>query len=169
MGHDAAGAEMARSALGRLRTSDRLAEHVASLTRNHLRLGFLVHHVPLSRRAVYRYMRACEPVEVDVSLLSVADRLATRGKNSEIAITRHLDLARELVGEGLAWRSRPPRPPLRGDQLARAIGLPPGPEIGQILRELEEASFAGEIASTDEAIERARALVAGRGNGVSDR
>ncbi|MDQ6604962.1 MAG: HDIG domain-containing protein [Actinomycetota bacterium] len=169
MGHDAAGAEMARAALGRLRTSDRLAEHVASLTRDHLRLGFLVHHAPPSRRAVYRYMRACEPVEVDVSLLSVADRLATRGKNSAVAIARHLELARELVGEGLAWRSGPPRPPLRGDQLARAIGVPPGPEVGQILRELEEASFAGEIASTDEAIERARVLLAGRGTAIRDR
>jgi poly(A) polymerase len=169
MGHDAAGAEMARTALRRLRTSDRLAEHVAALTRNHLRLGFLVHHVPLSRREVYRYMRACEPVEVDVSLLSVADRLATRGKNSEVAIARHLELARELVGEALAWRSGPPRPPVSGDHLARAIGLRPGPAIGQILSELEEASFAGEIASTEEAIERARVLLAGRGIAVRDR
>jgi poly(A) polymerase len=169
MGHDAAGAEMARMALGRLRTSERLADHVASLTRNHLRLGFLVHHVPLSRRAIYRYMRASEPVEVDVSLLSVADRLATRGKNSEIAIARHLELARGLVREGLAWRNEPPRPPLRGDQLARAIGLRPGPEVGRILRELEEASFAGEIASADEAIERGRELLAGRGSAGADR
>ncbi len=169
MGHDEAGVEMARAALARLRTSERLADHIAALTRNHLRLGFLVHQAPLSRRAIYRYMRACEPVEVDVTLLSVADRLATRGKNSEIAIARHLALARELVGEALAWRVGPPQPPVRGDQLARAIGLRPGPEIGQILRELEEASFAGEIASTDEAIERARELLAGRGSAVTDR
>jgi putative nucleotidyltransferase with HDIG domain len=169
MGHDAAGAELARTALGRLRASERLAEHVSALTRHHLRLGFLVHQAPLTRRAVYRYLRVCEPVEVDVSLLSVADRLATRGKNSEIAIARHLAVARELVGEGLAWRAQPPRPPVRGDQLARAIGLRPGPEMGEILSELAEASFAGEIVSTDDAIERARALVAGHGSGVTDR
>jgi hypothetical protein len=108
---------------------------------------------------VYRYLRACEPVEVDVTLLSVADRLATRGRGSDEAITRHLELARQLLGEALAWRSNRPRPPVRGDQLARAVGLRPGPEIGRVLAELEEASFAGEIASADEAIERARQLL----------
>ena len=39
-----------------------------------------------SRRALYRYLRACEPVEVDVTVLSVADRLATRGRKADEAI-----------------------------------------------------------------------------------
>ena len=43
--------------LTRLRASERLREHVAALTRNHLRLGFLVHEMPLGRRAIYRYLR----------------------------------------------------------------------------------------------------------------
>jgi putative nucleotidyltransferase with HDIG domain len=162
MGHDAAGAQIASAALARLKASERLREHVAALTRHHLRLGFLVHETPLSRRAVYRYLHACEPVEVDVTLLSVADRLATRGRGSDVAIARHLELARELLGEALAWRANPPRPPVRGDELARAVGLERGPQIGRVLAELEEASFAGEIASADEAIERARELLAGR-------
>ena len=43
IGHDARGAELARTVLGRLRASERLRAHVAALVRNHLRLGFLVH------------------------------------------------------------------------------------------------------------------------------
>ena len=160
IGHDAVGAEMAARVLGRLRASERLREHVAALTRHHLRLGFLVHEMPLGRRAIYRYLRACEPVEVDVTLLSVADRVATRGQGAEEAIARHLELARELLGEALAWRSGRPRPPLRGDELAKAVGLRPGRELGRILAELEEASFAGEITSREQAIERARELAA---------
>jgi poly(A) polymerase len=162
MGHDAAGAQVAAAALTRLKASERLRDHVAALTRHHLRLGFLVHEMPLSRRAVYRYLHACEPVEVDVTLLSVADRLATRGRGSDVAIARHLELARSLLGEALAWRANPPKPPVRGDELARAVGLAPGPQIGRVLAELEEASFAGEIASPDEAIEWARELLAGQ-------
>ncbi len=162
MGHDAAGAEIAAAALARLRASERLGEHVAALTRHHLRLGFLVREAPLSRRAIYRYLLTCEPVEVDVTVLSAADRLATRGRGSDEAIARHLELARQLVGEALAWRAQRPRPPLRGDQLARAVGLRPGPELGRVLAELEEASFAGEISSREEAIERARELLGDR-------
>ncbi len=168
VGHDVVGAEMAAAVLTRLRASDRLRDHVAALTRHHLRLGFLVHEMPIGRRAIYRYLRACEPVQVDVTLLSVADRLATRGRGSEEAIARHLELARELLGEALAWRDGRPRPPVRGDELARAVGLRPGPELGQILQELEEASFAGEISSPDEAIDRARAIVGDRGSSVSE-
>jgi poly(A) polymerase len=159
IGHDAAGAQMARAALGRLRASERLGDFVAALAQHHLRLGFLVHEMPLSRRAIYRYLRACEPVQADVTVLSVADRLATQGRGSEAAIARHLELARQLLGESLAWREHRPRPPIRGDQLARALGLEPGPEIGRILDELEEASYAGEIEGRDEALERARELL----------
>lgn len=163
IGHDTVGAGMAAGVLERLRASERLREHIAALTRHHLRLGFLVREMPLTRRAIYRYLRACEPVQVDVTLLSVADRLATRGRGSEAAIERHLELARQLLGEALRWRTERPRPPLRGDELARAVGLRPGPELGRILEELEEASFAGEITSREQAIERARELTAQTG------
>jgi hypothetical protein len=159
MGHDRAGAQVAAAILGRLRASDRLAGHVAALTRHHLRLGFLVHAMPLSRRAVYEYLDTCAPVAVDVTVLSVADRLATRGDNADRAIAKHLELARQLLGEALCWEAHPPRPPVRGDELARALGLSPGPLIGDLLHELEEASFAGELGSREEAIEHARELI----------
>ena len=154
---------MTRAALARLRTSERLRAHVAALTLHHLRLGFLVHDRPLSRRAVYRYLRTCEPVEVDVTLLSVADRLATRGRKAEESIAAHLDLARELLAAALAWRAAGPREPLvRGDVLAAALGLPPGPELGRLLEEIAEARFAGEIDSGDEAIAFARTRLPAR-------
>jgi poly(A) polymerase len=160
IGHDAAGAEMAVAALRRLRASERLCDYVAALTRHHLRLGFLIHEMPLTRRAVYRYLKACEPVQVDVTVLSVADRLATRGRGSEEAIDKHLALARDLMGEALRWRRDPPRPPVRGDELAAAAGVRPGPELGAVLAELEEAAFAGEISTRDEALARGRELLA---------
>jgi putative nucleotidyltransferase with HDIG domain len=159
IGHDEAGAAVARSVLTRLRTSERLRSHVAALARHHLRLGFLVHRRPLTRRAVHAYLRACEPVEADVTLLSIADRLATRGRRAEEAIGAHLELARELLGEALRWRSEgPPRPLVRGDELAEALGLGPGPRIGRLLAALEAAQFAGEVRSRDEALRHARAL-----------
>jgi hypothetical protein len=96
---------------------------------------------------------------VDVTLLSVADRLATRGSGSEPAIARHVELARQMVAEALAWRAARPAPPVQGNELARALHLSPGPEMGRMLAELEEASFAGEIGSREEAIERARELL----------
>jgi hypothetical protein len=158
IGHDAQGAKLARTVLGRLRASERLRAHVAGLVRNHLRLGFLVHEPqPLERRAVYVYLRACDPVEVDVTLLSVADRLATRGEGAERAIAAHVALARGMLRDALHWRADgPPRPLVRGDELAADLGIAAGPRVGELLEELAEAQYAGEIATCDQALLYAR-------------
>ncbi|MDQ2760430.1 MAG: hypothetical protein M3Y17_08345 [Actinomycetota bacterium] len=176
-GHDEVGARMAYAALKRLRASERLCEHVAALTANHLCLGLLVHQAPLGRRAVYRYLRACSPVQVDVTLLSVAGALVTRehgsgsgsgagsgsghgyGHGSGRAAARHLELARQLLDEALAWRSDPPRAPVKGDELARVLAIAPGPELGRLLAALQEASFANEIKTREQAFQRARELL----------
>jgi len=159
IGHDAVGEEMVHSLCRRLRTSERFARFVGGLTRHHLVLGFLVHERPLGRDAVYGYLDYTEPVEVEVTLLSCADRLATRGKNAEAAIEKHLDLARELMAEALDWRaSGGPRPPLRGDDLARELGIEPGPELGRLLERLRKAAFTGEAPDRDQAVELARKL-----------
>jgi poly(A) polymerase len=161
--HDEEGAEMARAALARLRASERLRAHVAALTRHHLRLGFLVHDMPLDRRAIYRYLVTCEPVEADVTLLSVADRLATRGRKADEAIARHLELARQVLAEALARRAAGPQPPLvRGDELAAALGIARGPRLGELLARIAEARFAGEVSTRDEALALAREALADR-------
>jgi putative nucleotidyltransferase with HDIG domain len=159
IGHDRVGAEIVSRACRRLRTSERLRMLATACTRHHLVLGFLVHERPLSRRTIYRYLTTCEPAEVEVTLLTCADRLATRGANADAAITAHLDLARELMGEALRWRAGgAPRVPVRGDDVARETGLERGPELGRVLELLREASFAGEISSPEDAFDLARRL-----------
>ena len=160
IGHDSVGEEMVRAICRRLRTSERLASFVSGVTRTHLALGFLVHERPLTRRAVYRYLKFCRPVEVEVTLLSCADRLATRGRRATPAIAAHLEVARTMMGEALAWRrDGPPKPPIRGDELARELGIEAGPRLGWLIEQLEEASFAGEIETRADALELARRVV----------
>ncbi len=158
-GHDAEGAVLAAAVLRRLRSSERLAAHVGELARHHLRLGFLVHAQPLPPRAVHEYLSATVPVTADVTLLTVADRLATRGRNAEPAIARHLALARGLLAAARAFQPGA-APLLRGDELARALRIRPGPELGPLLAELEAARYAGEIETRDEAIAHARRWLA---------
>jgi putative nucleotidyltransferase with HDIG domain len=157
IGHDAVGAEMAAAILRRWRASERLAEYVAALTRHHLHLGFLVHRRPLDARTVWRYLTATAPYTADVTILTVADRLATRGRNADEAIAAHLELAREMLGHGFA--QRPGEPLVRGDDLARELGRAPGPWLGDLLAQLEEDRFAGEVVTREQAIERARRLL----------
>jgi putative nucleotidyltransferase with HDIG domain len=163
IGHDEIGARIIADICGRQRVSRKLSTYLQGLALHHLRLGFLIHQRPLSRRAVYDYLVATEPVAADVTLLTVADRLAARGEGplaSPEMIEAHLDLAREMLREALAWhRDGPPRPPLTGDDLASELQLEPGPELGQVLEELRAETFTGEISNRDAALERARELI----------
>jgi tRNA nucleotidyltransferase/poly(A) polymerase len=159
-GHADQGADVSRAILTRLRASERLRAHVAGLARHHLRLGYLVHETPLDRRAIHRYLTRTSPVEVDVSLLSVADRLATRGRKADEAIGKHLDVARLVLPAALDYPAYAAQPALvRGDELAKAVGVRPGPALGELLAELAAARYAGEIVTRDEALALARRLM----------
>ena len=108
---------------------------------------------------MYRYLRRTAPVEVEVTLLSCADRLATRGRRADEATAAHLGLARELMGAALDWREHgPPRVPVRGDELAAELGIELGPELGRLLGELEQAVFVGGVDTRAQAIALARRL-----------
>jgi putative nucleotidyltransferase with HDIG domain len=162
IGHDTEGAEMVAAACRRLRASRILTEHLSALTLHHLRLGFLVHEMPLPPRRVHEYLRATEPVAADVTLLTVADRLSARGSGpfaTEEAIEAHLGLARQMLAAALDWRrDGPPAPLLPGDELAAELGITEGPELGELIAELEAARYAGEVGSREEAVAWARAL-----------
>ena len=159
-GHDEVGAETIGSICGRLRASRKLTQHLQGLARHHLRLGFLIAEMPLPPRRVHAYLRATDPVTVDVTLLTVADRLSARGAGpiaSPEMVAAHLQLAREMVAAGLDWRREgPPEPLLRGDEIAAELGIEPGPELGSALAELEAAQYAGEVTDRAGAIEHLR-------------
>lgn len=160
IGHDSVGVEIVAGVCRRLRASSRLTRHLQGLTLHHLRLGFLVHEAPLPPRRVHEYLRATEPVAADVTLLTVADRLSARGSGpfaTEEAIEAHLSLARQMLAAALDWhRQGPPEPLLRGDELAAELGIAPGPELGDLLAEIEAAQYAGEVGTREEALDRAR-------------
>ena len=51
-----------------------------------------------------------------------------------------------MIAAALDWRrDGPPAPLLRGDELAAELGIEPGPELGELLAELEAAQYAGEV------------------------
>ena len=160
IGHDREGARIVGELCRRLKTSRRLARHLQDLTRHHLRLGFLARERPLPRRREYEYLRDTDPGGADVTLLSVADRLAARGPGPVAGpemVRAHLELAREMLAGALDWRrDGPPRSPIPGDELAAELGIEPGPELGRIIAEIEAAVYAGEVRSREDAVALAR-------------
>jgi putative nucleotidyltransferase with HDIG domain len=162
IGHDREGAAIVGELAERLKASRRLTHHLQALTLHHLRLGFLIRERPLPRRRTYEYLRDTAPVGADVTLLTVADRLAARGEGPIAGpemVQAHLDLAREMLAAALDWhRDGPPKSPIPGDELAAELDIAPGPQLGRIIGELEAAVYAGEVTGRDDAISFARRL-----------
>ncbi len=164
IGHDSVGADIVDESLANLKASRALRRYVSGLTRHHLHLGFMVHERPLPRRRLFEYLKKCGDVAPDVTLLTAADRMSARGSGAVAApemIEAHLELVREVLPDALTWqRSGPPTLPLPGDELAREAGVPEGPELGNLIAELQAALFAGEVEGRDEVIEHARKTLA---------
>jgi putative nucleotidyltransferase with HDIG domain len=158
IGHDRLGAQMAEELMRRLRVATRLREFVVRCIRWHLPLGFMVHRTPLSLRQIDRYLRLTAPSEAEVIVLTVADRLATRGpRTSRSAITRHLALAREVMDVHFTLLDRgPPERLLSGDEIARALGRAPGPWLAALLDALREGQVVGAIRTREQALRFAR-------------
>ena len=55
-------------------------------------------------------------------------------------------------------RTAGPQPPLvRGDELAAELGIARGPELGELMTQIAEARFAGEVSTREEALALAKA------------
>jgi len=83
-------------------------------------------------RAIHRFRRTTEPWALEALAFLGAEELAA-----------DIEQAR---------RDEPAEPLVRGEEL----GLPPGPEIGRLLAEIDEERAAGTIATREEALDYAR-------------
>jgi poly(A) polymerase len=160
MRHTELGGPQSEAICRRLHTSGTLARLVRRVVEHHLTLGFLLHQEPLPARAIVEYLWAAAPWEPEVILVSAADRLATRGRSTpESYLQRHVALAAELMAAWSARQRLGVSPcPVDGRLLQARLGLGPGPELGEVLREVRLAWEAGEVREADALVEHAAAF-----------
>lgn len=162
--HDRAGERISGEILARFKTSAKLAGAVRAEVLDHLTAGFMTHRDDFSARDEWEYLERTAPVSVDVTVLSVADRLATLGRKSEEAVSRHLALTDRLLAAAVRLEQDGlPAPLIRGDALAVELGIDQGPILGELLGEIAAARYAGEVEDAKGAVELAAAVLAERG------
>ncbi|MGH2536237.1 MAG: HDIG domain-containing metalloprotein [Candidatus Promineifilaceae bacterium] len=158
-GHDALGARLAERTLRDMRLSREAVAHVSAVVAGHMRPLLLAQAGGPSRRATFRFFRDLGRAGLDVCLLTLADHLATHAGPGPAESRQSLaHVVRELLG--YYWRDfeERVRPPalLTGQDLLDKLNIKSGPEVGRLLRLVEEAQAAGEIATPAEALELAR-------------
>ena len=155
LGHPVKGATTARKVLQRLRASGKSQEAVAVMVEQHLRPSQLAQRGELpTARAVYRYFRDLKDVAIDTLYLSMADYLAARGPDLNLADwAQHCERIRFTLEEGRVQRA-PERQErlLTGHDLMTLFNLPSGPELRPLLEMVRESGAAGEVKTREEAV-----------------
>lgn len=162
-GHAEAGAVLAQARGTALMLSKPEVTRLTAIVRHHLRPQRHFQKAELSRREVYRFWRDCDVAGVDVCLLAMADTLATTGPMlSPDEWGRYLSdigtLLAGIYGEGETNVTTLPTL-VSGTDLIHALGLRPGPQIGDLLAHIREAQAAGEISTSEDALALARKLL----------
>jgi poly(A) polymerase/tRNA nucleotidyltransferase (CCA-adding enzyme) len=158
--HQTIGGTVALAVARRLLFSEVEAAYAATVVREHMRPGQFAALNEVTLRAVRRFFHATGQAGPDVLLHSLADHMATRGPNLNVAAwsaqARWTDALLDVVwGE----ESAPAAPLLTGHDLMRALGLGPGPLVGRLLAAVGEAQAGGDITTPEEAITLARRLM----------
>lgn len=161
-GHDALSAEMMRTIALRLRLSAMERDYLISLIRHHMHIGALL-RPQATKKARLRWMRRLGPDLVPATLLCMADIRATCGPGSTARSrreqeTQSIRLIQEYLSE--AQTTLTTAALLNGHDLL-ALGIPAGPAMGQMLKQLREAQDAGEIGTRDEALDMVKKIRAG--------
>lgn len=161
LGHDKVGAKLAARRLRRLALSNEAIHHVQRIVAGHMRPLLLVQAQGArpTGRAVYRFFRDIGSAGLDVGLLALADHLATHwGATDDSQWADLMSLVTELYHHYFERQPETVSPPplLDGRELMAALHLQPGPEVGRLLRLIEEAQAAGEVTTPEEAIQFAQ-------------
>ncbi|MCC6502123.1 MAG: HD domain-containing protein [Deltaproteobacteria bacterium] len=143
IGHDTEGAKRIPEVLERLRFSRRNSAELAAIVKNHHRVFMLASLKEKTYRAKAHFFRAAG-AEAGVMLLCLAlvDARATRGGEDPELFQAALELLRFYYGEYLPKK---PEPLMTGRQVMDTFHVPEGPEVGSILRKMNEGIESGEI------------------------
>ena len=138
IGHEEVGAAMAKAALERLRFSQRETDVVSRLVRLHLRPVF--YRSEWTDGAVRRLARDAGPLLDRLMALARADIAASAYPEPE-----KLDELQARLDAVRAERPSRLQPLITGEEIMRALGIGPGPEVGRIKQKLEELVIDGEL------------------------
>ncbi len=144
-GHEVVGAGLARTVLERLRFSQKEIDAVVTLVLLHLRPVF--YRSEWSDGAVRRLARDAGAQIEQLMALARADIGA-----SAYPEPQKLDELADRLAAVLSEKPTRLAPPIDGEDIMRARGIPPGPAVGRIKERLGELIMDGEVEPSREAV-----------------
>jgi poly(A) polymerase len=141
----------------RLRLSRKACDYLAAAVGKHMDIGLSVAE-RISGRQLRKITSRLGEELVDVVLLSVADRRATRGPlSTPQELEGYISACNLLLDE--YFREQDVAPLIGGRDLIEELSLVEGPAIGEILKEVRIAQLEGAIKSREDALRFAGDLI----------
>jgi len=163
LGHPEKGATKAGDICRRLRFGNSEADFVALLVEEHLRPTMLAKPgEPPSRRALFKFFRDLGDAGPACLFLMLGDGAAAAGprmtRDSWVRRVHYVSYLLERYDEISQVEETTPRL-VSGRDLMQGLAIEPGPLVGRLMHDVEEAIGAGEITTREDAIEYARTLL----------
>jgi poly(A) polymerase len=158
-GHELAGVDIATAIATRLRMSRQDTQALTEIVRHHMRPLFLAQQINGTgpgRKAIVKFFEETGDAWLEVLALSVADKAAARGPESDPDIhEKQLALYRQLfVFHRDVYTPALAHPLLTGADLLPL--LPPGPRIGTLLKQARYLQLVGDLTTREKALNWAR-------------
>ncbi len=147
-GHDKMAAEWAIMKLKEFKFSYAERKFISRLIENHMWIHLLTVQKEVTERAKRRMIFRLGEDVIGLSLLTIADQMASTDESDEHLI----DVCNEIISYYFKSKDEVEKPLLQGKDLIEHFNIQPGPMFGRILTKVQNAYEEGEIKTKDEAL-----------------
>lgn len=153
--HDLIGSELCIPILKELKFSKKQIEYVKTLIKYHIYPSSLVSAPEVQDKAFLKFYRKLDGYVIDVIILAMADRLSARGeKVTEEMVNNNISSLTKLLNEYINnyKNMKPLEKLIDGKEIMELLNIKQGPQLGEIIKTLNEAQIASDVTTKEEAI-----------------
>ena len=151
--HEVEGARMMKDISERLRLSSKELTFLQNLVKNHMRPGLILQQ-GISDKRLYRFYNECGRDALSICLVCLADRYSALGAKvtNDYLVSFAAGIYQIMDVFYQQSQKTKIKPLLNGNEIMNIFNLKPGPIIKKLIDTLEEAQYAEEISTKEEAV-----------------
>lgn len=157
--HEIVSSTVASRIMKRFKCSKKFIHDVKAIIELHLRPHLLAEAKP-KEKALFRLLRESDEITEILALHTLADALGTTAKIDSPKVTKLRKHLKKILKIYKDLKTKIPAPVkiISGDDVMNILGWSQGPEVGRVLKKIEDLHLSGQISSREEALKYIRKL-----------